>query len=143
LIPEKKYFMRLLEIEGPQFLWWLLNTEIPPIESRLRIPVIASAEKIEMMFANESPLLLFFRENVHQSQGNVITMDELFEKFIDFLPFDRRKIWQRKTFYNNLPDWVVRGKNGSGTWVCANVSFNPTAEIGVKLIKIHDRIVAE
>ena len=143
LIPEKKYFMRLLEIEGPQFLWWLLNTEIPPIESRLRIPVISSAEKIEMMFSNESPVLLFLKEKVHPSQGNVILLEELYEKFIDWLPFDRRRMWTRKGFYNCLPDWLIRGKWKTSSWAAANVSFNKEQPIGVKLIKVHDKIIED
>lgn len=143
MIPEKKYFMRLLEIEGPQFLWWVLNTEIPPIESRLRIPVISSAEKIEMMFANESPVGLFIKEKLHPSNGNIIGLETLFDTFIDWLPFDRRRMWTRKTFYSALPDWLVRGKWKTGSWAVANVSFQKDAPTGIKLVKIHDRLVED
>src|SRR3990167_3547782 len=143
IVPEKKYLMSSLELEGAVFLWWLLNTEIHKTDSRLRVPSISSAEKLEMMFANEPPIKAFFKERVYTIQGQAVKMETLYEAFLDWLPIERRRTWTRTMFYRSLPNDILRGKYASGQYYAANISLTKDAPVKLKLIKIHDHIIEE
>ena len=57
----KPRLLAMLEEEAPQFLATLKRTRLPTLESRMRVPLLETAEKRQSILANE-PVMLFMDE---------------------------------------------------------------------------------
>ena len=144
-IPEdsipKDELLRMLEVEAPFFLYDVLRKEIPQCNDRLRIPVVTTAEKLEMMDANIPILEVFFKERVYKKNGHAVGLLELFDAFKDWAGIDRAKFWDFEKFKKNLPDYLVRGRWKNSYYSVANMSLDVNAVEGVLLKREYDRLV--
>ena len=110
MIPKGIFRTRLRE-EAPACLWTLMNLTIPEPVSRLAIPVITTPEKVEQMEISTPPVREFFLLKTFDAQGYFIPLADAFEKFM-LMPGRVERHWNVRRFAKNLPDFIVRGKDG-------------------------------
>jgi len=70
-----------LSAEAPRFLRTLLNTTVPPPNSRLRIPAIATATKTRMEREAMSPVMGFATERMVACNGHKIELEKFYEGY--------------------------------------------------------------
>lgn len=144
-LPEEeipKYtLLRQLEVEAPAFTYAILNKEIPPTPERLRIPVIATADKMLIEYSNEDLITQFFRQRVYECSGNVISLADLYDAFYSFIPNELRKYWSRGRFIKQLPRKVVTGRWGAGGYFHAgNIALEKKAA-GTPVKRLFDKLI--
>jgi len=122
----KRVLLRQLEKEGPDFLASLLNLEIPESPGRLRLPLIDTADKLQMEESNKNALQQFIDEKCFYSPGQTIAISEFFDKFSNWLDPAERNHWFKKKVSTHMPDKYVKGRhksNGQANWHWGNISF--------------------
>lgn len=133
-----------LEVEAPAFLYAAMNAELPKSPDRLRVPVVTSAEKMELEGSPHDLAKTFINQCLHPCPGNLIPMLTLYNAFQAFCPQAMRGRWPFDRFRKNIPDHIVRGKYGSGGYYhVANVSLEAGAPVGRPFKKNFDRLVEE
>lgn len=127
LIPKPELLERLKK-EAPHFLSYLLSLEIPPSNSRLRVPVVDTGEKTALADGNRTLLEQFIMTSCFRVQGEVVAFTEFYDKFVEQLsPADRGE-WQSKNKVSRgIPPYLPKGKIGMFSYV-GNLSFSPPVE---------------
>lgn len=134
MIPKREIMLRL-EAEGPDFLASVLRLEIPPSNSRLNIPMLATAAKMEVAQGNETPLQTFLREVCHYAPGEMIPLADLYDRFTKHNP-DPSELayWTKHRVSREMPHTFPRGRDPkSGTHCIGNISFEPPEEGKTKI----------
>lgn len=137
IIP-KSQMIDALKKEGQQFLTELLNMIIPASPSRLRIPIIETAEKMALADSNMSDIERFIKEKVYLREGCVTSLSDVWASFCDtYSPMDLTINRFNRIFQTHTG--CVKGRYGSGAqhhW--ANVSLKQDEECGGIIIKEGD-----
>ena len=139
----KSALLSKLEGESAAFLWELLHTDIPPSTDRLRIPVIASAEKLEQEEMNANLVDAFFRRRTFECKGNAIPLQDIYDAFAGWLLPEQRRYWPYIRFTHHLPEQFLKGKY-HGVLHIGNITIDPEMSgkaIGRRLIKVYDKLV--
>lgn len=123
----------ILKEEAPAFLWYLLNTPVPPTNERLRIPAINSATKEDQMDANLSRLEWFTREFCEPAEGMLLQWSEFYDKFLANVEVSQRTFWSQKRVRSEMSADFPRGKYGKDGQVhIGNIRWKDTkAENGL------------
>jgi hypothetical protein len=140
----KPALMKLLEKEAPDFLAAVINLELPESDSRLRIPVIQTADKAAASDMQKSSLLLFIEECCFRTPGQTVTMADFYERFIAWLNPEERPYWATKQKVSaGMPEDIIKGRTSqSADWRWANITFDPTAPVKQPLILLgKDKLV--
>ena len=132
--------MQQCEQEAAAFLYTLVNTEIPDYGGRLRIPVVETDLKISHMDENESELIKFIKECVHNAPGYCIKFLDFYTKFQQFLPSDERGEWSNKRVAKELP--FIKGRyNEGGYQYIGNIDWQKPVEGREKFKLIGGKLV--
>jgi hypothetical protein len=125
----KRELMKMLSLEAPDFLGALLRLEIPDSNSRLRVPVIVTDDKITAEHASRNLLQEFIDECCYYSPGSVILLGEFFEHFINWMDPTQRVNWTKQKVSAAMPERFVKGKAFGSSWHWGNISMvQPTEE---------------
>ena len=136
----KRELMQKCEQEAAAFLYTLVNTEIPDYGGRLRIPVVETDLKISHMDENESELIKFIKECVHNAPGYCIKFLDFYTKFQQFLPSDERGEWSNKRVAKELP--FIKGRyNEGGYQYIGNIDWQKPVEGREKFKLIGGKLV--
>lgn len=128
----KRLLIRALEKEASDFIGMLLSIEVPDCDSRLRIPVIETPDKLKATNQKLDPIGQFLSECCHKAPGYKITLEDFFERFVSWLePGDRQNWGSKRKISQHMPDWVLKGRSsvdGQPVWHWLNISFSETIE---------------
>jgi hypothetical protein len=142
----KRILLKQLEKEAADFLGALVSLEIPESDSRLRVPVIHTADKSSAAKVQRNPLRDFIDEQCFKAPGQCIKLSEFYERFIAWLEPSERLNWSSKQKVSQaMPDWVVKGRLSSdANWYWGNISFtecmNPNAK---PYVVVNDKLVLQ
>jgi len=145
-VPKRTLFAAL-EKEAADFLGAIVTLEIPESDSRLRVPVIDTSDKISASQSNRTPLQTFLEEVCFKSPGSVVTLTEFYEKFQAWLDPSERIGLTKQKVSGNMPEWVPKGRlTTSSSWHWGNISFiEPTDEQSRQpmLVCFNDKLLPE
>ena len=109
LVP--KFIMeQKLSDEAPYFLAAILHLDLPPTDSRLRIPVIDTASKLTIASASMTELDAFINEHCVQCKGATVKFSEFFDRFRMTL-VDVSKWTKHRVSKSLPPDKYVKGRS--------------------------------
>lgn len=138
----KRELIADLEKEGPDFLADILKLELPTSNDRLNIPVIETQEKLQVSQQNQNSLELFLEEQCFYVPGSMVTIDDFYKRFNDWLEPTERYDWSKIKVGRNLPSKFCKGRNATTSqWCYGNVSFVEGDSNGVPLIVHIDKLV--
>lgn len=83
IIPRTLLETKLLE-EAPFFVRTLLTTHIPDTFDRLRVPMLASADKDDLESMNQKPWEAFASDTLRECQGNKVKFSEFHTAYKDY-----------------------------------------------------------
>ena len=127
----KKILLRKLEEEAPHFMYTLLNLELPPVQDRLRLPVVETYKKQKSADMQRSSLETFLHEQCHIVPGQKIPFAEFYQKFVEWLDPEERYQWSKIKVSRGLPADTPSGMCGNNKTFIGNLSWEP---IGNKII---------
>lgn len=123
MIPKRKMVAHL-EQEAPDFLAELLQLEIPPANDRLNVPVIRTAEKMELEAFNRTAMELFLAEKCHQVDGEFELYSSLYDSFLAYLDPGEVAGWTKQKFGRELPPNFPKGRErGTSHWIVGNITL--------------------
>ncbi len=79
-MPKAQMEKKLAE-EAPRFLATLMNTQLPPPVSRLRVPALSTPTKRNMEGNAMTPLMAWLRDGVFAKCGHCVKLSDLYAKF--------------------------------------------------------------
>jgi len=138
----KSIMKKSLENEAPHFMRTLMDLDIPPVQGRLRIPVIATRDKEYMESLTMNSLLRFISENAYEIKGAKIPYKELYAKFQSTLPEDEKAYWTHKKVTQHLPRQHPSGRyGGDNAHYIGNISWTTTVKTdGIELVVHNGRL---
>jgi phage/plasmid-associated DNA primase len=141
VLPKKAFFQNLQD-EAPAFLEKILTLELPETESRLKIPVLETEEKLTQKEANLDVLSSFLEDRCYRIEGSSISFADFYSAFTEYCPPDERRNWPRQRVSRNLPISIPRGKmGGDGSIFIGNISLKEGVQPTRKLIRIKNRLI--
>jgi hypothetical protein len=139
----QKIMLERLEEEAPYFMYTLMNTALPAIEHRLRLPVVSTSSKAQMEESSKTALDVFIEEMCTITNGASVPLDSFFSKFYEILPATERETWPKRMVINKLPHKLPVGVY-NGLKCIGNIYFNDdpqTSEIQTELILVDNKLV--
>lgn len=143
----KSSLLAALRVEAPAFLDTILRLELPPPTDRLRIPVLMTADKSDVMESNEPLLDIFLREMCvinDEATGHALRLSDLYDAFQTWLPAEQRQFWTQARVRRALPPTIPRGRyTGAGYSYLGNIALknNGTLTPLPKLVRHKKRLV--
>lgn len=140
-IPKTVLFEQL-EQEKAAFLHTVLSLELPAPEGRLAIPCITTSIKQELESYNKSDLENFMQEKVKICSGEIVSFEEFFFTFQNWLPMDKRAYWTTNRVSRNYPKHkpYVKGIHGTNNAITfGNITLNPNKKPGVNEVFLNTR----
>lgn len=101
--------MQQLDAEAPHFMRTLCDLEIPPPESRLRIPFINTSSKRRFEEEQRTDLEVFLQERCTYKPGASVIWKEFYNKFLQSLSEDERGFWNKRRVSMGLPEHYPTG----------------------------------
>jgi len=121
----KKTLLETVAAEGPAFLRTLLDLTLPPLEGRLRIPVINTDSKKRAEEIGRPAIEEFLAETVHNAPGEKVKLADLHEKYSKWAGGDASTWLSDREFRKRLPEKYPGGTStGNVNWV-GNISLTP------------------
>lgn len=132
----KSILKKALESEAPHFMRTLLDLEIPQVQGRLRIPVIATRGKERLESQNMNSLLRFISDNSFNLKGAKISFSEFYRKFQNMLPEEEKGYWTHKRVSSKMPISMPTGRSGGdGETFIGNISWDAHVKTdGIELV---------
>jgi len=138
----KRELLPMLKAEAPAFLHHLRTLALPPPSGRLRLPVVATVDKLEQMAANQSEIEGFISDQLHPCAGAVVSFKEFRERFLEWLRPEVRGFWSPRRMVSELPHSVIKGRYGAGGQIhLGNLSWEADRCPGRPFVKLGDRLV--
>jgi hypothetical protein len=133
---------KLIE-EAPHFMRTLMDTPLPKMPSRLRVPVIETDTKTEAVAARRDALEDFVATHCSYAPGEALTFKEFQEAFVDTLDKHELKEWGKHNIKQSMALKYPIGVWSKNTRYVGNIVLGDpvkeTGEIftlsGTKLIK--------
>lgn len=143
-ITAKRDLITKLRKEAPDFLAEILRLELPQSSDRLNIPVINTDDKFNASQANASLLELFIEDCCYEIPGQMTPISEFYDKFHSWLEPTDRMDWTKIKIGRAMPSRFPKGRSTrNAQWHYGNLSFDPDAKIGPRLITRNNNLVEE
>lgn len=127
IIPKVK-FIEMLKTEAPDFLAAIFSLELPEPNSRLAIPVISTAEKLNLENENQPLIEKFIKEYCFEIPGILTPYSDIYEAFLSRLPPELRSEWHKVRFSQQFPVRYPKGPyTGNKTYI-GNLSLDSTQQ---------------
>lgn len=124
----KDELMEHLHDEASHFMCTLINTPLPTINQRWRVPVIETQDKAAAIAANRNPLEIFIDEGCIDAPGELVTFKEFCERFMDTLESHERNQWSKTNIRRDLPACIPIGRWSRNKLCVGNISFDPDVD---------------
>jgi hypothetical protein len=131
-----RVMIQKLEEEAPRFMYTLMNLALPDVEHRLRLPIVDTSSKEQLIDANKNALENFLEEQCHPAPGAVTLFDEFMTLFLSSLSGQESTYWNKSTVLNSLPQEYPVGKHNSRKYI-GNLSFTKVETDGVRFVSRH------
>jgi len=141
-IPNRTLIEKLKE-EAPYFMYTLMNLQLPDVEHRLRLPIVGTASKEQLIDANKNSLETFIDECCFEVPGLLISLDEFMEQFLVQLPSTEGNFWNRSSVLSHLPPQFPTGKFKGNKKFIGNISLTDEAGPGCKFVISHGYLKLE
>ncbi len=139
-----RILIQKLEEEAPYFMYTLMNLSLPDVEHRLRLPIVDTSSKEQLIDANKNALENFIDEHCFYAPGMMIPFDEFMTQFMSSLSATEVTYWNRSSVLNTLPQKFPVGKYGTGKKQLGNLSFTkPEVTPTSKYITRHGDLILE
>ena len=122
IIPKHK-FIEMLKLEAADFLAAVISLELPEPNSRLSIPVITTAEKLNIENVNEPLIDKFVKEMCFEAPGNLAPYHEVYDAFIGWLPPELRHEYHKARFSKEFPTKFPKGTHTGNKAYIGNLSL--------------------
>ena len=132
-IPPRELKKLLLE-EAPYFMYTLMETPLPDVQHRLRLPVVETVSKQQLEILNQSFLDAFVQEQAVSKEGCVVSFEEFKNRFLAFLPEGERGFWSFNEIIKELPVEYPCGKINDIIYI-GNLTFDLNEPKKDKLIR--------
>lgn len=127
-------FNQCLDKEAQDFTTALMSAEIPESNDRLRIPMIATQEKLMTEVRDACPLEQFIKTAITNDPGQKISYDEFYDAFISTLDKSELSSWPKRGTSKRIPVSILQGLATGNKRYLGNVYWkNKTA--GRSLVK--------
>jgi hypothetical protein len=107
LLPEqeipKPILLDKLREEAPHFMFTLMNLELPPVITRLRLPVVTTENKLLSEEMNHNELDQFLAECCFWTPGRKMLFKDFYDKFYEWLTPEKRMLWSKIKTARSLP----------------------------------------
>lgn len=124
----KQDLLARLAKEAPYFMDTVMNMQLPPVQGRLRLPVVASHSKHQSEELNRDPLERFILDNCHRVPGSKILFSEFFERFSQWLAKEGWPAWTKFKVSKRLPTDCPSGAGTGNKRYIGNLSWEPALD---------------
>ncbi len=138
-----RILLQKLKDEAPYFMYTLMTITLPDVEHRLRLPIVDTASKEQLVDANKNALENFIDEYCFYAPGQAIPLDEFMTQFLSSLSSNEVPYWNRAAVLNNLPQEHPLGRFGEGRKHIGNISFTEAKESAGKFVTRHGYLLLE
>jgi len=115
--------IKKLEDEAPYFMYTLMNLPLPDVEHRLRLPIVDTSSKEQLIDANKNALENFIDEYCFFTPGFATSFDEFMAHFRTSIAENETIYWGRQAVLNALPHEYPVGKLVGGKKHIGNLSL--------------------
>jgi len=148
LLPEQEIFkpilLERLREEATHFMYSLMKMDLPPVLGRLRLPVITTANKLLSEELNCNDLDEFLMDCCFWAPGRKILFKDFYDKFLDWLPSEKKMLWSRIKTTRALPNKYPTWRGTANKVFIGNLSFEEvTPSADAKPIIVRDGKVVE
>lgn len=137
----KEVLLEKLKEEAPQFMRTLMSVTIPPAPGRLRIPVIATQNKIEAEYDAKDALEKFLEERCYVVEGERMEYKEFFDSFKAWLPHDEKYNWSSRKVSSQLRNYVTVGRHAQNKVYVANISFEDKEPVEAEWFLVDGKLI--
>jgi len=120
---------RKLREEAPFFLRTIMTTHLPDTPDRLRVPMLASRDKVELEAMNQKPWEAFAAETLHSCPGGLVKFTDFYEAYFKFCTLQNTTPEKNKALLqllrNRSDKYVIGVGRGKQNYI-ANVSLDPS-----------------
>jgi hypothetical protein len=142
-IPKDLLFDKLRE-EAPAFLRTLLDTDIPEPLGRLRLPIIETRGKKELMESNKDMLETFLDERCHNIPGTRMKLTDFKKEFYTDMDDVNKSIFTEQVVRRRLNEKGFPIGRSDGNVTCiGNLTFNEKETSGAPFVQSGKKISRE
>lgn len=124
---------RRLRAEAPFFLRTIMTTHLPDTPDRLRVPMLASRDKVELEAMNQKPWEAFAADTLHTCQGGLVKFSDFYEAYLKYCTLNNMLPEKNKSLLqllrNRSDKYVIGIGKGKQNFI-ANVSMDPSELAG-------------
>jgi hypothetical protein len=120
-----------------------MNLPLPDVEHRLRLPIVGTASKEQLIDANKNALETFIDECCFEIPGAILALDDFMTGFLSSLPSGEASYWNRSSVLGSLPPQFPTGKFKGNKKFIGNLSLTDTVESTGKLVNSHGYLKLE
>ena len=118
---------RLIQ-EAPFFLRTVLDLQLPTVDGRLRLPVVATDSKKRAEESARDELEQFIASECHIVNGERVLFSEFYQKFYEWLALESRYIWSKQKVSKAMPLSIPVGTGAGNKSYIGNLSFTAPTE---------------
>ena len=119
---------RRLRAEAPFFLRTIMTTHLPDTPDRLRVPMLASRDKVELEAMNQKPWEAFAADTLRPCQGALVKFTDFYAEYVKFCTLNNMNPEKNKSLLqllrNRSDKYVIGVGKGKQNYI-ANVSLDP------------------
>jgi hypothetical protein len=142
-IPKDQLFEKLME-EAPAFLRTLLDMEIPEAIGRLRLPIIETRGKLDLMESNKDLFQTFIEERCFQTPGSRVKLADFKKVFYTDMDDVNKSIFTESVLRKRLSEAGFPVGRSAGNVTCiGNLTFDDTEKASEPFIQSGKRIARE
>jgi hypothetical protein len=139
-----RHMLKKLEEEAPYFMYTIMNLPLPDVEHRLRLPIVDTSSKEQLIDANKNALENFIDEYCFITPGLTTSIDDFMTQFLSSLSATEVPYWNRSAVLNALPQCFPVGKVANGKKHIGNLSLTKSdVETNGRFITHHGYLVLE
>ena len=125
-IPKQELLLKLEE-EAPHIMRTLLDLQLPRVQDRLRLPVVATARKLQAEESNRTPLEQFIAECCIEKMGERTLYKDFFDRFEAWMDPSERHRWTRQGTIKELPMRFPAANGHANKKYVSNLVLRPEA----------------
>lgn len=139
-----RHMLKKLEEEAGYFMYTIMNLALPDVEHRLRLPIVDTSSKEQLIDANKNALENFIDEYCFVAPGLTTSIDDFMAQFLSSLSATEIPYWNRSAVLNALPPCFPVGKVAGGKKHVGNLSLTKSdVETNGHFITHHGYLVLE
>lgn len=141
-IPKETLLDKLIA-EGPAFMRTMMDWNIPNSIGRLKLPVIETRAKEDIIASNRSLLEAFVQDRCYKTDGAAVALEEFLDAFYGTMDTVERTDWPRGMVRKELSETFPIGRLTSGKDYIGNLTLKADVKPTTKLICDNGKLIRE